>query len=262
MIIDSYDIETEPILKLEDFYGPQKFIVEKCLIIFSKKIHEYLIENYECTEIGRISSANGDTTIYKMKINSQEFAFYLSAIGSALASTYCCEANWLTGARKFIMFGSCGSLDKEKTFGKYIIPTESYRGEGSSYYYASPASYIDVKNSRVVTNFFEENDVPHVVGKVWTTDSMLRETVGLVNKRKSEGCIAVEMELAGVQAVSDFYGFELYCFLESGDVLSESNYEVEWLRNANHDLNKLYLAFKLLSYIDEKQNKLKGPIQE
>lgn len=250
MIIDSYDIETEPILKLEDFYGPQKFIVEKCLIIFSKKIHDYLIENYECIEIGKISSANGGTTIYKMEINGEEFAFYLSAIGSALASTYCCEANWLTGSSKFIMFGSCGSLDREKTFGKYIIPTESYRGEGSSYYYASPASYIDVKNNKLVANFFEENDIPHVVGKVWTTDSMLRETVGLVNKRKSEGCIAVEMEIAGVQAVCDFYGFELYCFLESGDVLSESSYEVEWLKDANHDLNKLYLAFKLLSFID------------
>ncbi|MGI6677833.1 MAG: hypothetical protein ACOX2Q_01790 [Dehalobacterium sp.] len=30
---------------------------------------------------------------------------------------------------------------------------------------------------------------------------MLRETKRLVAKRKSEGCIAVKMELAGVQAV-------------------------------------------------------------
>ena len=52
---------------------------------------------------------------------------------------------------------------------------------------------------------------------------MLRETVNLVRKRKEEGCIAVEMELAGVQAISDFYGFELYDFLVAGDVLIEGN---------------------------------------
>ena len=78
---------------------------------------------------------------------------------------------------------------------------------------------------------------------------MLRETRGLVSKRKAEGCIAVEMELAGVQAACDFNGFELYNFLEAGDVLDESCYEVEGLHNANHDLRKLYLALKFLKEI-------------
>ena len=31
MIIDSYDIETEPIISLKDFYGEQKHIVDICL---------------------------------------------------------------------------------------------------------------------------------------------------------------------------------------------------------------------------------------
>lgn len=87
--------------------------------------------------------------------------------------------------------------------------------------------------------------MPYVQGKVWTTDSMLRETVNLVNKRKEEGCIAVEMELAGVQAICDFYGFELYDFLVSGDVLIEGNYEMEGLAAANHDLDKLFIALKI-----------------
>ena len=60
---------------------------------------------------------------------------------------------------------------------------------------------------------------------------MLRETRGLIAKRKSEGCIAVEMELAGVQAVCDFYDIELYDFLEAGDVLEASSYDIEGLSN-------------------------------
>lgn len=72
--------------------------------------------------------------------------------------------------------------------------------------------------------------------------NMIRETKGLVSKRKEEGCIAVEMELAGVQAICDFYGLELYVFLEAGDVLEVSGYEVQGLHNANHDFGKLYIA--------------------
>ena len=67
----------------------------------------------------------------------------------------------------------------------------------------------------------------------------------LVNKRKEEGCIAVEMELAGVQAICDFYGFELYDFLVAGDVLIEGNYETDGLSAANHDLDKLFLALQI-----------------
>ncbi|QIH76043.1 hypothetical protein GTN31_06690 [Macrococcoides canis] len=64
-------------------------------------------------------------------------------------------------------------------------------------------------------------------GKVWTTDAMMRETNNNVEMRKNDGCIAVEMELAGVQAVCDFHGFEFYNFLATGNVLAENEYEVD-----------------------------------
>ena len=73
---------------------------------------------------------------------------------------------------------------------------------------------------------------------------MLRETAGLVAQRKAEGCIAVEMELAGVQAMCSFEGLLLYDFLEAGDVLEESGYEMEGLHGANHGLTKLTIALE------------------
>ena len=242
MITDCYDVKTEPIVNLRDFYGEPKHIVDICLIIFSKDIHNHLLDTYECEKIGALSTCGGDIIIYKMNYKGRDVAFYLTGIGSALASSMCYETHWLTGASKFIMFGSCGSLDREKTEGRFIVPTESYRGEGASYYYAEPADYIEIKNSKKLSAIFEKLNIPYVSGKVWTTDSMLRETVGLVEKRRAEGCIAVEMELAGVQALCDFYGLELYDFLEAGDVLESSGYDGEGLHGANHDLGKLYVA--------------------
>ena len=249
MIIDDFDIETQPVVNLESFYGKPKKIVEKCLITFSKVIHDYLLNTYDCSVIGEIGACNGNTNIYCFSLDGERIAFYLSSIGSAVASGTCYEVYWQTGAEKFIMFGSCGSLDREKTYGRFIIPAESYRGEGCSYYYAEPSDYLPVKNADKLSAIFDEIGTPYVKGRIWTTDSMLRETVGLVQKRKREGCLAVEMELAGVEAVCDFYGMELYDFLEAGDVLEESGYDVKDLPGANHDLGKLFIALEIAKRI-------------
>lgn len=249
MIIHDYDIDTEPVVDLECFYGKPGHVVEKCLILFSNVIHDHLLSSHECRVIGEVRACNGSAKIYSFDLDGEKIAFYLSWIGSAMASGTCYEVHWQTGATKFIMFGSCGSLDREKTYGKFIIPTESYRGEGCSYLFAPPADYISVKNTDRLSAIFDEMGTPYVKGRVWTTDSMIRETAGLVQRRKGEGCIAVEMEVAGVQSVCDFYGLELYDFLEAGDVLEESGYDVADLPAANHDLGKLYIALEIAKRI-------------
>ena len=249
MIVHDFDRDTAPVVSLKNFYGEPKKIVEKCLIVFSKALHEYLLGNYDCTVIGKIGACNGNTDIYSFRYGGETVAFYLSAIGSALASDFCYETHWLTGATKFVMFGSCGSLDRAATFGKFVVPTESYRGEGCSYYYAPPSDYIQIKNADKLAAIFDAIGAPYTKGRVWTTDSMLRETVGLVQKRKQEGCLAVEMGLAGVEAVCDFYGLELYDFLEPGDVLEESSYDIKDLPGANHNLGKLMIALEILKRI-------------
>lgn len=63
------------------------------------------------------------------------------------------------------------------------------------------------------------------------------------------GCIAVDMELAGVQSVCDFYGFDLYDFLVTGDVLSEDKYEMEGFNDANHNMDKFYIALEIAKRI-------------
>ena len=78
------------------------------------------------------------TTVYIFEIDRMKIAGYLSHIGSALAGSDVIDVNWLTGASKFIMFGSAGSLDSNITNGKFVIPTATYREEGLSYNYVAP----------------------------------------------------------------------------------------------------------------------------
>ncbi|UTI86631.1 hypothetical protein NIT62_09345 [Mammaliicoccus sciuri] len=58
------------------------------------------------------------------------------------------------------------------------------------------------------------------------------------------------MELAGVQAVCDFHGFELFNFLVTGDVLSEETYKVDGLKEANHNIDKFHVAMKIIEELD------------
>ena len=74
---------------------------------------------------------------------------------------------------------------------------------------------------------------------------VLSSVTDIPYEQKEERCIAVEMEIAGVQSVCDFHNLDLYAFIVTGDILSEEKYEVEGLHNANHSLDKLFIALEI-----------------
>ena len=245
MITDSFDIGSKPLVCPADFYGEQRRLADVCIITFSEVIYRELLSSQMCERITEICACNGTIPIYGFTLDGRKTAFYLSPVGASGAAECMLHANWLCGAEKFIMFGSAGSLDYEKTAGRFVVPTDAYRDEGMSYHYAPPADYIRVKNSGVISRILRELNVPCTEGKIWTTDAIFRETAHQAAKRREEGCIAVDMEIAGVQAVCDFHGFELYTFVVTGDVLSEDSYTVGTLADANHNIDKLKLALAL-----------------
>lgn len=249
MITDSFDNKSEAIVTPASFFGEKKNICDTVVITFSREIFENVLKNYPNKQVSELGSVNKIRPIYLLDIDGMKLGFYTSEMGSAQAATDVIEVNWKLGADKFIMFGSCGALDNEKTAGKYIIPKEAYRDEGMSYHYAPPADYISIRNADMLEKFFEEKGYPHITGRVWTTDALYMETRDKVRRRKEEGCIAVEMELAGVQAVCDYHGFELYDFLVAGDVVDQPDYSPEGLSEANHSFGKFSIAIEIAKRI-------------
>ena len=118
-----------------------------------------------------------------------------------------------------------------------------------SYHYAEPTDYIKIEYCDEVADILSEMNIPFVKGRVWTTDAICRETRNLCKKRFSEGCIAVEMELAGTQSVCSFHGWKLYNFLMTGDVLDQPEYNATGLSDANHSFTKFDLALTLAAKI-------------
>ena len=245
MITDSFDITTESVTSPDAFLGERGNEIDICIVTFSRIISAEVLNRFECVKLWEIPSCNGRVPVYYFIHNGRKIGFYLSHIGSACAANDIIEVGWSSGATKFVAFGSAGSLDREATKGKYVIPTAAYRDEGMSYHYAPPADYISVKGAGAVENVFRELGLPYVPGKTWTTDAFYRETRKLVAQRREEGCLAVEMEVAGMQAVCDFHGYELYDFLMTGDVLGEATYDHSGLAHANHELQHFALALKI-----------------
>ena len=106
MITDCFDDKTEPVISLRDFYGEQKHLVETCLILFSQKIYQHLLDTFPSEKIGAIGACNGNIPIYRMNYKGKDIEFYLSGIGSAIAASECYGGELIVGASKFVMFGS------------------------------------------------------------------------------------------------------------------------------------------------------------
>ena len=245
MITETFDIKTKALFGPETFCRIHEQKCELCIVTFSKKIEQGVLKTFDCEVIAEVFALNGPITTYMFEYKGKKIAFYMSPIGSAVSVMNLLEVSYMTGATKFVMFGSAGSLDPEKTTGKYVVPTESYRDEGISYHYAHASDYIDVPGSAKVAEIFEELSLPYVCGRTWTTDAFFRETEGNIAKRKADGCIAVDMELSGVQAACTFSGLELYDFLVTGDVLGAGTYTRGTLDRVNHDIDNFYTALEI-----------------
>ena len=245
MITEAFDKQSEPVFGLRNIYGEPGDLADACIITFSKLIADRVLASGDCSIITQIGACNGCIPIYLLPNSKKRVAFYLSPIGSAVASTCLLDANWLTGAKQFVVFGSAGSLDGCATANRFVIPTYAYRDEGLSYHYAPPSDYLPIANCEAVRHIFDELRVPYTMGRTWTTDALYRETAAQTALRRGEGCLTVEMELAGLQAVCDFHKLNLFAFLETGDVLSENGYDISGLWNANHSADKFQLALKI-----------------
>ena len=248
MITSSFDPSTAPIFGPQDLYTPGEKIADVCVITFSKTVIDHALERFDCREAATIMALNGDKHIYTTVYKGQTIAFYLSPITSAGCGTNLEEVILLTGARHYVLFGSCGALSSELTEGRLIVPTEAYRDEGFSYHYAPADDYITVKNAARVAEILEELGLPHVSGRCWTTDALFRETRGNAGKRRDEGCIAVDMECSGIQALCDFKGLEYYTFFYTGDLLDAPKWEQRILSNdleKDHQLTNFLVALEI-----------------
>lgn len=242
MITHSFN-PSDGIISPSDMHETKKGLPSTCIITFSKDVLEHALARFSHEPAVVIPGLNGPKTAWLIGDVGFECLLYMSPITAAGAGFTLEEMARATGAKHFILFGSCGALDRGINEGSIIVPTRAYRDEGMSYHYAPAEDYIRVKNAALVANIVKDLGLPHVQGPVWTTDALFRETRVNMEKRRKEGCIAVDMECAGLQAICDFRGFEYYTFFYTGDQLDASTWDARILDSGEKEADHVIAAF-------------------
>ena len=141
---------------------------------------------------------------------------------------------------KLIYLGYAGTLNPI-TSGKLVVPTQAYRDEGTSWHYAPQESpWIDVKSSKRLDDILTEMEIPHILGRVWTTDAFYRETPSAVKMMKEQNCLCVDMECAANMAVAQMRNVQCYQMMFGADSLEGNEWKVGKLRKISSDMYATY----------------------
>ena len=219
---------------------------EICVSTFSDNIIQKFSSLNNVEKIAELYSASGTLPVYQINYKNTAIAFYRSMVG-APACVACFEEIVAMGAKKFVLFGSCGVLDDNKVKDNIIIPVSAVRDEGTSYHYITPSPEIeaDTHSIQILENVLTACGYPYVKGKTWTSDAIYRETRSAISERRAEGCIAVEMECSASLAVAKFRNIPIIQFFYGADNLDCDKWEIRDLTDYGLSFSNKYMTIAL-----------------
>lgn len=241
-IVNTFDDKSDAIINAESLIEKVEGFPETVVAVFSRKFVDLLSRLFPLKEISCFV-AGSVIPIYRFDYKGKSFAFYQTLIGGP-GSAGLLEEVIAKGAKNILFFGSCGALDKSLTEGHLIVPTAAYRDEGTSYHYAPASDYIEVASANRLADILDELNVPYHKAKIWTTDSIYRETVNNMQARKNDGCVAVDMECASIMACAQFRNVNAYEFVYAADCL-DGAWDVRILGNMPEDMRERILRVAL-----------------
>lgn len=241
-----YDTSRNPIIKPTDFL--EKTLPSKCVITFFRKELNQLVVDKNLPVIGHLHSEILDIPIYEYNISKEKICITMP-FSTAPGAAGTIEELHAMGCNKFIICGGAGSVKKDSKVGEIIVPVAAVRDEGTSYHYIEPSREVECHKATAdfIISGLERLGIPYTVGKTWTTDAMYRETPEMIELRRKEGCITVEMETAAFFAVSKYYDIPLAQLLYAGDDVSGEKWDNRnWDMQKNVRANMIFTAIKLM----------------
>ncbi len=243
-IIDTFDENGVGIITPSQTEKPIAGFPETVIAVFSAKYHQLVLQTMETSEISALMAGGLRIPISKVNYKGVSLGMYHSLIGGPVSAAFL-EEVFAKGAKRVLFFGSCGSLDREITSGRLIVPTAAYRDEGTSYHYMKASDFIEIDTAKELAAVFDQFGVSYVKTKTWTTDSFYRETERNVQLRKQAGCAVVEMECASVMAVGKFRKKPVYQFLYAADCIDHHTWDKRILGNMPDGLREQILRIAL-----------------
>jgi uridine phosphorylase len=200
--------------------------IEHCVLCYFRQVIDGLVSCGRATQIAMHGSEMGLLPLYAIDHDGRRIGIMQAPVGAPFAAALL-EELIARGMKKFVVCGGCGVLDRQIAVGHLLIPTSAVRDEGTSYHYLPPAREVAANAHvvQVIADVLAAHNHPYLFTKTWTTDAIYRETPALVRLRRSEGCLAVEMETAAYMAVAQFRGVQFGQLLYAGDDISGEDWD-------------------------------------
>lgn len=232
MLLTEFDPAEKAIFDPTMLFSPVPGMPKVAVSCFATETFQRMVRAVNAQPIGQLKCACQIFPIYKAEMAGVEIALYQSGVGAPLCVGEM-EEIFAMGVETVVLFGTCGVLDRAIEDCAIILPTSALRDEGTSYHYAPAADEIEVnlRHRQLFLDMLAEKGVSCVTGKVWTTDSMYRETREKTARRKGAGCVCVDMECASCAAVAQFRGKDVLQFFYAADNLDAEVWDERSLSN-------------------------------
>jgi len=143
------------------------------------------------------------TKLYRWKTRDLEVGVVGGTVGAPFA-VLVAEELFASGCEALVSISSAGLVASDAQPPLFVLIERALRDEGTSYHYLPPARYAeaDVALTEVVARALDGTPAPLRRGASWTTDAPFRETQSLIDARRAEGILCVEMEAAALLAMA------------------------------------------------------------
>jgi uridine phosphorylase len=215
-----YTDERRAIIEPAELIRPLAGMPRHGVITFFQDVIDHFVARGLAEELTRLESEMGAHPIYVHPVQGRPVALIHPGVGAPLAAAVL-EESIALGCRNFIACGAAGVLDRSIAMGHLLVPVSAVRDEGTSYHYLPPGREVEPTPEAVqaIERVLSRHRVEYLLTSTWTTDGLFRETRTRTALRRSEGCLAVEMEAAALFAVARFRDVKLGQILYGGDNL-------------------------------------------
>lgn len=194
----------------------------ECIVLcFFLEVIEELCGQDRAEEVTAFEWEHGTHRLFALETGLGTVGVLHPGVGAPMAAGML-EAAIASGGRYFVACGGAGAVIPGLALGHVVVPSSALRDEGTSYHYLPPSRDVELDTLavEVLAGVMAQRDIPHQVGRTWTTDAPYRETAARIRRRRDEGCLTVEMEAAALAAVARFRGVSFGQLLYAGDDVS------------------------------------------
>lgn len=190
---------------------PDQTVPDICILDPDGDLVGYLTETDQAE---RVSSWPGyHTELYEFEQNSTRFGIIGCAVGAPFA-VLVAEQLFASGCKLLISITSSGQIQKRDEPPYFVLIERALRDEGTSHHYRQPEPYatLDAELLDPIEKACESLSRPVYTGATWTTDAPFRETESAIERARSKGILAVEMEAAALYTFAAVRDHPIVCF--------------------------------------------------